>query len=84
MDFEIKEKSKVKVKIYGQEYALTKPTLGQIELMQDEMESQDAKKSITMLKNFLDSLGFPKADLAKLEVQHITKLVEFLCDSKKN
>jgi hypothetical protein len=81
---EIKEKTKVKASIYGREVQLSKPTVGQVERLQDELSSQpDARKHVSTMKKFAIDLGLP-ADVAdSLELDHFLAIVEELSSVKK-
>lgn len=82
MQIEIKERTKVTAKIYGREYMLTKPTVGQIESMQEKIAA-DKTKSMAVMKEFAQNLGLP-ADIANgMEVEHFQTVIEELCGTKK-
>lgn len=83
--FEIGAKTKVKVRIYGAEYDLSKPTVKDIETFQDSMEvanSESAKFKLT--KTFVVGLGLPLAIADSMEMEHFTQLLSHLSGSKKN
>lgn len=88
--FEIKQKTKVKVKIYGQDFELHKPTVGQVESLQklNMNESSDQAKVFEKICDFLNVLGLPKEFSQDMEIEHLTQLVNFLSGafefSKKN
>lgn len=82
MQIEIKERTKVTAKIYGRDLSLTKPTVGQIEAMQEKI-ANDKNKSMVVMKEFALGLGLP-ADVANgMEVEHFQQLIEELCGTKK-
>ncbi len=82
--FEIKEKSKVKVNIYGHEYELTKPTYGQSQRLQARLKDEGQEKSFDIMKEFIISLGLPEACIDNLELDHFFQLVDHISGVKKN
>lgn len=82
--FEIKEKSKVKVKIYGHEYELTKPTYGQSQRLQESLKDQGSEKSMVIMREFVQGLGLPSECIDDMELDHFLELIEFISGVKKN
>ena len=88
--FEIKQKTKVKVKIYGQDFELAKPTVSQIESLQEYsgMEGTSQAEIFAKICGFLDILGLPKDFSKDMEIDHLMELINFLSGelnfSKKN
>lgn len=82
--FEIKEKSKVKVSIYGQEYEISKPTYGQSQKLQESLKDQGNEKSMKIMKDFVTSLGLPEECIDGMELEHFLQLIEFISGVKKN
>lgn len=81
--FEIPEKQPVRVKIYGKEFSLKKPTLSQVETLQSKVSASDDKSSLSFTKEFLMDSGLPSDLISELEVEHVISLVELLSGSKK-
>lgn len=80
------ERSKLAIKIYGKEFSINKPTVGQAEKIQSDLEAakDDSKKTYSIIKSFLMSLGLPLEVIINLEIDHFTELVEFVIGVKKN
>ena len=69
-----------KIKLNGVDYELHKPNLEQMEVYQEKFND---KPSIRQTRELLADLGLPIEASGKLEVGHLTQLVEILTDSKK-
>lgn len=82
--FEIKEKSKVKVNIYGHEYELTKPTYGQSQRLQNELKDAGSDKAMQVMKEFMIGLGLSEECIDGMELDHFLQLIEFISGVKKN
>lgn len=84
MEIEIAQRSVLKAKIYGKEYALKKPTLGEVEDMQEKYEKIDStKEKSALMRSFLAQLGLPENDSKAMELDHFLLIVEALTSSKK-
>lgn len=84
-DFEVKQKTKIKVSIYDQEFELCKPTVGQAEHLASFSEVSDDKKALAKTIEFMELMGLPKDISEKMELEHFTALVEFVVSKvKKN
>lgn len=82
MDFEIKERTKITAKIYGQEFPVTKPLVGQVEALQDELK-KDGANPVKIMSEFGQKLGLPKDVIDKMEADHFMALMDFLTGQKK-
>ncbi len=78
--FEIKSKTKLTVKLYGEEFHLSKPTVEQVELLQ--FESSIGKKTTAeqfeIICDALNLLGLPKEFSKKMEIDHLIQLINYL------
>lgn len=93
MSFEIKQKTLVKVKIYGEEFELKKPTVGQIEELEsadlDKKKSDKGSVVYNKITKLLDTLGLPESFSKEMEIEHLNQLLGYLTtqfnsnDSKK-
>ena len=90
MSFEIKQKTKVTVKIYGEEFSLMKPTVEQVEFIQSNNSDKEKseKEVFDDICKFLEILGMPSEFSKKMEIDHLLQLIEYLSgafkeDSKK-
>lgn len=82
MEIEIKERTKVRAMIYGKEIMMTKPTVGQVEVMQDAV-AKDEKNSIKIMKQFALEMGLPIEVGNSMELDHFVQLIEQLTGQKK-
>ncbi len=82
--FEIKERPKQKVVIFGTEYEVARPTLGEVEEFQEKSASTPAEKQLPLMVDFLSKLGLPAEPVKKLDVDQFMELVAFVSGSKKN
>jgi hypothetical protein len=80
MSFVIQQKTKVKVSIYGKEFELQKPTVGQVEELQkySNVEEQTEQQKFESVCGFLEVLGLPRSFSMDMEVDHLVQLIEFL------
>lgn len=80
MSFEIKQKTQVNVKIYGKEFNLTKPTVGQVEELQKytSIKGEDQKSQFDSICGFLKVLGMPLEFSKEMEIDHLTDLITYL------
>lgn len=84
MDIEIKERTKVKASIYGKDYLLSKPTVGQIEDMQAQAEKEESSdKKSALMRKWVSGLGLPEAVSSEMEIDHFLQVVEVLTGTKK-
>lgn len=84
-EFEIKQKTKIKVSIYGSEYDLVKPTVSQAKEMSKFADEKDQSKAIEATIDFMELMGLPKEVSSTMEIEHFTQLVEFIVGKvKKN
>lgn len=82
---EISELETLPVKIFGVEYALTKPTRGQMIEVKAALATEEGKeKSLEVLSDFLVKSGLPVEVLDRLQLPHITAIIEALTGAKKN
>lgn len=82
MEIEFKERTKVKAVIYGKECMLTKPTVGQVEVMQAEV-AKDEGNSMQIMKKFALEMGLPVDVANSMELDHFIQLIEQLTGQKK-
>lgn len=81
--FEIVERTKLKVKIYGKEYDVKKPTVGDLEGLQVGMDDLKDGEKLHRVKGFVVSMGIPEDTIQDLEMDQFLSLIEFLSQSKK-
>lgn len=82
MDIEIKERTKLKAKIFGKELEVSKPSVGQVEALQAELAKEDAKP-LAVMRSFIETLGVSRELLDQLDIDQFQFLVEQLSAPKK-
>ena len=84
MSFQI-ERSKVRVRLYGKEYDLTKPTIGEVDSLQEQIDDAkgDESKQYKLMKVWMGNRGLSEDVINSLEVDHFIELCEFLTGKKK-
>ncbi len=84
--FEIKEPSTTKVKIYGKEYDLKKPSVRQIKLISAQVESMknNSLGATEAMIKFVADLGIEAEVLEEMSAEHFNTLVEHIVGAKKN
>lgn len=83
MDFEIAGKSQLKVKIYGQDYVLAKPSVKLIFDMQKELKAAGDEGAVGVMSDFLSKCGLDKEVVESMELDHFTALIEFITKAPK-
>jgi hypothetical protein len=81
---EIKKSDLLKVKIYEKEYEIKKPTVRQVQCLQEALKDEDQSRSMKALCSFFVELGLPEDVVLDLELDALTKLGEYVNGSKKN
>lgn len=81
--FEIAERTKVKVKLYGKEAELFVPSVGALEKVQRSLK-ETPNEALDVFTEFLGKLGMPKELMDELEISHIEQLITYLATVKKN
>lgn len=84
--FEISEQPKEKIKIYGVEYSVSRPSVAQVRLITEFSKGTDSNsvEAVDALIEFVSGLGIPKDVIESLEIKHLTALMEHLVGAKKN
>lgn len=78
--FEVKQKTKIKVSIYGKEYELHKPTVDEARTLAD---SKSGVSSLEDAKKFMQTLGLPLEVSGEMEVDHFNLLLEAILEFNK-
>ncbi len=79
--FEIKQKTKIKISIYGKEYELHRPTVDEAEIL--SKSKSDGSSSLEDAKKFMATLGLPLDVSGQMEVDHFNALLEFVLEMNK-
>lgn len=84
--FELVELPKQKIKIYGKEFEISKPTVKQIKAITKtfDAKSDDVARSTDQLITFLSGLGLPSDLMEDMPAEHFNALVEYVLGVKKN
>lgn len=81
---EIKEQEKLKLKLYGNEFELIKPTRKVAVEMQEKLSTDEGKaKSIDIIGDLLVACGLPKEVCDDLQLDHMQLILEHLMGAKK-
>jgi hypothetical protein len=82
---EIKERTKLSVKIYGQDFQVMKPNVMQTRAVLQKITAlEDSTLSTDVWISFLCELGFEKELLETMEPDHLLKVIDFVTGVKKN
>lgn len=88
MDLVIDQLEKITIKVLGNEFSLTLPSVKQTRKfthdMKDAMQSGDDDKSFDIIKSYLLPLGMPEEVFEDLQVSILLKICEMLNKGKKN
>lgn len=79
--FEVKKSEDLKVKIYGEEYSLQKPTVKMIEAYAVDIADIPTAEKFTRAKTLLVGMGLNDAVIDGMEFDHLNELIEFLTSS---
>jgi len=82
VDIEIKERTKLKAKIFGKDLDISKPSVGQVEALQSELAKEDAKP-LAIMRSFIEALGVSRDLLDQMDIDQFQFLVEQLSAPKK-
>lgn len=70
--------------IYDVEYDVKKPTVRQVQALQEDLKDEDQVKSMKALCLFFSQLGLPEDVILDLDLESLTRLGEYVNGSKKN
>lgn len=84
--FEILEVPKEKIKIFGKEFEVEKPSVHSVMTLQSKLKdiSEDSVETFNVMCGWIGELGVDSEVVKKLKVNQLTMLIEHLTDSKKN
>lgn len=74
--FEVQESVGEKIKIYGKEFELKKPTVRELKAITRKLESASAVDSAESTLEFISSLGIPQDFLENMATEHFNLLVK--------
>lgn len=82
MSFKLEKKNKELIEVYGIQFEISKPTIGQLAEFQNMSKSEGFDEVKESLK-FLESIGVPKAVLDQLVAEDYQALLEYIFTPKK-
>jgi hypothetical protein len=80
----IEKRTESNVSIYGQVYKVRRPTVLEASKIRTDLRDKTEDEQLQSAINFLESLGVPRSVCQELELDHFTKIVDFVLSSKKN
>lgn len=78
MDIDLGQKAKAKVKVNGQEFFVSLPTVAQAEKFQKDLKDSGDDGSINVFRSLVSELGIPDETLKDLDIHQFQKLAEGL------
>jgi hypothetical protein len=82
--FEIQENPPELIKIFGQEFSVTRPKVKQIKELNSARAEMSDEEQFDLLVKFVTDLGVPEDTLQRLEMGQLEGLIKYLSDNKKN
>lgn len=82
--FEITDDRTVKVKIYGQELVLKRPTLADAQAVKGLSDTSDQQAQLSAVTGFLKNAGMPEDLIGQLTTDALNSLFEYLLHPKKS
>lgn len=77
-------KSELKVKVFGNDYSLKKPTARKAAELKKELEGEkDEVQMVELTCKFLNDCGLPEEATKELEIEHLHALIEAISSKKK-
>lgn len=77
--FEVKQKAKIKINIYGKEYILHKPTVDEAHAL----ANTNSSSNLDAAKRFMETLGLPLEVSGDMEIEHFNALLNVITDVNK-
>lgn len=84
--FEILEIPKEKIKVFGKEFDVEKPSVHSVMVLQTKLKDikEDSVETFNIMCDWIGGLGIDSEVVKQLKVNQLTMLIEHLTDSKKN
>lgn len=79
--FEVKKSEGLRVKIYDNEYSLSKPTVKMIESYAIDIADAPTAEKFARAKTLLVGMGLDSSVIDGMEFDHLNELIEFLTSS---
>jgi len=79
---EFSKSQPIKVKIYGQEYSVIKPTFALTRDFTRKMKDKKEDEIYEVMCDYLNGLGVPREVVEGMEADHVVSLFEFLTPKK--
>lgn len=84
MEFKVKEKTIVDVKIGDKTYPVRRPKMHEQLALEEKLKSAGGTGILAIMLDWAEGLGLPKAVALDLEQESFMDMIEFLSGSKKN
>lgn len=82
---EIKEPAKLRLKLFGKEFQLVKPTRKQANAISEKLKTDEGKeRALDVVSDFLVEAGLPQDVADGLQIEHMQLIFEHLVGAKKN
>lgn len=83
--FETKPRGQMAINIYGTDYMINKPSVGQIRKVQQASKTKDESglTHLDIMNRFMIDLGLPEDVLNDMELEDWGDLVDFVTGTKK-
>jgi hypothetical protein len=78
--FEVKQKTKIKINLYGKEYELHRPTVDEAKILS---EAKSGASTLDDAKSFMSTLGLPIEVSGEMEVEHFNLLLDVVLNFNK-
>ncbi len=82
--FEIKEPTKLTVKLFGHTAEFNAPSAVELQTVQAKSEEAGAGNVFNVWLEWFQKIGIPKAALDRLETKHIVDLIGYVTGVEKN
>jgi len=82
--FEIKEPTKLTVKLFGKAYEFHAPTMRAMKAIRERVGAAGNEQAFEIWVEWLESLGIAKESLDKLEFKHLMSLIDYVTGASKN
>ena len=82
MEFVVEKSPEIKVRIYGQDYSLTKPTHKMAKELAKKIKGAGEDEAYDIISAYIVGLGLPQEVLEGMEADHVLKLCDFLAPKK--
>ena len=79
--FQKKQRTKIKVDIYGEVFELRKPQVGEAEFFNDDIDAMTPKEKFDKTVEMMERFGLPMEKAKEMEMEHFNELVKLVMGS---